>query len=166
MVLIFDRNLISCSTATCHPRMSFHSRFRECSCFSRYATLFGIANAEARITKLLRCMGLLEYRDTLAKDLSGGSKRKLNCLIAMLSEPDVLVLDEPSTGMDPGSRRCVKSSVYTRVCSLEFLFLSWLCFSRCFVSLKVMFLSRFCFSPVLVPSKRIHVSPCLVSAIM
>jgi ATP-binding cassette subfamily A (ABC1) protein 3 len=41
----------------------------------------------------------------LSKDLSGGNKRKLSVAIAMLGNPKVIFLDEPSTGMDPEARR-------------------------------------------------------------
>lgn len=53
---------------------------------------------------LLAAAGLDRYRDRLSRQLSGGMARKLGFCLAMLHDPTVLVLDEPSTGVDPVSR--------------------------------------------------------------
>jgi len=50
-------------------------------------------------------MDLNLYKNVLSKELSGGNKRKLSVAIAMLGNPPVVFLDEPSTGMDPQARR-------------------------------------------------------------
>jgi len=50
-------------------------------------------------------MGLTEYADRAAGGYSGGNKRKLSVAIAMIGEPSIVFLDEPSTGMDPVARR-------------------------------------------------------------
>ena len=49
--------------------------------------------------------GLANYKKTFAKNLSGGNKRKLNFAIALMNKPSIILLDEPSTGVDPESRR-------------------------------------------------------------
>jgi ABC-type branched-subunit amino acid transport system ATPase component len=49
--------------------------------------------------------GLEEKLDTMAGDLSGGQRRKLSVAIAFLGRPSVVFLDEPTSGMDPYSRR-------------------------------------------------------------
>jgi ABC-type multidrug transport system ATPase subunit len=54
---------------------------------------------------MLKRMALWNYREKLAGDYSGGNKRKLSVAIALLGDPKVLYLDEPSTGMDAHSRR-------------------------------------------------------------
>lgn len=59
---------------------------------------------QQRATDLLGRAGLLDARDRLAGRLSGGMRRKLGFCLAMLHQPDLLVLDEPSTGVDPVSR--------------------------------------------------------------
>lgn len=53
---------------------------------------------------LLEAAGLTTFRDRPAAQLSGGMRRKLGVCMAMLHEPSLLVLDEPSTGVDPVSR--------------------------------------------------------------
>jgi ABC-type multidrug transport system ATPase subunit len=50
-------------------------------------------------------MGLTEYANRSAGTYSGGNKRKLSVAIAMIGEPSIVFLDEPSTGMDPVARR-------------------------------------------------------------
>jgi len=55
--------------------------------------------------RLLEIGGLVPFRDRLAKHLSGGMKQKLGICCSLVSNPDVLLLDEPSTGVDPLSRR-------------------------------------------------------------
>lgn len=55
--------------------------------------------------RLLEIAGLVPFRDRLARHLSGGMKQKLGICCSLISNPDVLLLDEPSTGVDPLSRR-------------------------------------------------------------
>ncbi|KAJ3262719.1 ATP-binding cassette sub- A member 5 [Chytriomyces hyalinus] len=55
------------------------------------------------IEALLSDVGLLEKADTAAKNLSGGQKRKLSLAIALLGNPALILLDEPTTGMDAGA---------------------------------------------------------------
>jgi ABC-type branched-subunit amino acid transport system ATPase component len=50
--------------------------------------------------------GLEEKLDTMAWELSGGQRRKLSVAIAFMGSPEVVFLDEPTSGMDPYSRRC------------------------------------------------------------
>uniref|UniRef100_A0A452TZU1 ATP-binding cassette sub-family A member 3-like n=1 Tax=Ursus maritimus TaxID=29073 RepID=A0A452TZU1_URSMA len=57
------------------------------------------------VSKMLTSFGLLEKHDALAKSLSGGMKRKLSIIIALVGGSKVVILDEPTSGMDPVSRR-------------------------------------------------------------
>lgn len=68
------------------------------------ADAYGIARPDRRIDHLLDLTGLGPARDRLAAHLSGGMRQKLGVAMALLHEPDLLVLDEPTTGLDPASR--------------------------------------------------------------
>ena len=57
------------------------------------------------MTSSLADVGITEKRDTRAKELSGGQKRKLSVAVALIGDPKVIFLDEPTSGMDPFSRR-------------------------------------------------------------
>jgi len=72
-----------------------------------YADLFGVnrAEREQRSTVLLQAAGMLEFRRRLAAKLSGGMKQKLALVCALIHRPKVILLDEPTTGVDPVSRR-------------------------------------------------------------
>ena len=71
-----------------------------------FGRLFGHAQAERhrRIAELLESTGLEPFRDRPAGKLSGGMKQKLGLCCALIHDPDLLVLDEPTTGVDPLSR--------------------------------------------------------------
>ena len=72
-----------------------------------YADLFGVSKTErnARSTQLLEAAGMSEFRTRLAGKLSGGMKQKLGLVCALIHRPKVILLDEPTTGVDPVSRR-------------------------------------------------------------
>jgi hypothetical protein len=65
------------------------------------------------VDAMLKRMALWNYREKLAGDYSGGNKRKLSVAIALLGDPKVLYLDEPSTGMDAHSRRYAQINYVT-----------------------------------------------------
>ena len=72
-----------------------------------FARLFGQSGAERdrRISDLLRSTGLEPFADRAAKKLSGGMRQKLGLCCSLIHDPDLLILDEPTTGVDPLSRR-------------------------------------------------------------
>lgn len=72
-----------------------------------FGRLFGHDGAERarRIARLLEATGLAPFADRPAQKLSGGMKQKLGLCCALIHDPDLLILDEPTTGVDPLSRR-------------------------------------------------------------
>jgi ribosome-dependent ATPase len=72
-----------------------------------FSRLFGQSRAERRwrIEELLNSTGLEAFADRPAKKLSGGMRQKLGLCCALIHDPDLLILDEPTTGVDPLSRR-------------------------------------------------------------
>jgi ABC-2 type transport system ATP-binding protein len=70
-----------------------------------FAEIHGVADFHARRDQLLGMMQLAPYRARLAEKLSGGMKQKLALACTLVHEPQLIVLDEPTTGVDPISRR-------------------------------------------------------------
>jgi ABC-2 type transport system ATP-binding protein len=73
--------------------------------------LYGITRARERASELLELLGLTDAADRLTKTYSGGMKRRLDLASGLLHSPPVLFLDEPTTGLDPASRRTVWDEV-------------------------------------------------------
>ena len=69
--------------------------------------LYGLSGARlaGRINDVLSRLGLSDRRGDLVETLSGGLKRRVEIAKALLHQPSVLLMDEPSTGLDPGARR-------------------------------------------------------------
>jgi len=70
-----------------------------------YARVRGIVEPRKRVEGLIKGVGLTEFADRMAEKLSGGNKRKLSLAIALIGDPKVVLLDEPSSGMDPLAKR-------------------------------------------------------------
>jgi len=70
------------------------------------AALYGLdsASAHRRTEELIDALALSEFVDRFAKHYSGGQKRKLDIAVGMVNRPEILFLDEPTTGLDPLSR--------------------------------------------------------------
>lgn len=75
--------------------------------------MYGLPRALARqrSATLLESMGLSDKRDKLARTLSGGMQRRLNLIMALVHDPDIIVLDEPEAGLDPQSRVLVREYI-------------------------------------------------------
>jgi ABC-2 type transport system ATP-binding protein len=78
-----------------------------------FARLYGLrrAAARARVEQVLEIIGLADRAGDLAKSYSGGMQRRLNIGIGLLHAPRLLVLDEPTVGVDPQSRKAILDSV-------------------------------------------------------
>lgn len=74
------------------------------------AKIFGHYD-DARAQQLLKAADLDRFSDRLARNLSGGMRKKLGVIMAALAEPQLLVLDEPTTGVDPDSRTAILSLI-------------------------------------------------------
>jgi ABC-2 type transport system ATP-binding protein len=70
-----------------------------------FASIHGVRHFAERRTRLLELTGLEPFRDRRADRLSGGMKQKLALACTLVHEPPILILDEPTTGVDPVSRR-------------------------------------------------------------
>jgi ABC-2 type transport system ATP-binding protein len=67
--------------------------------------------ARSRADRLLGEMGLGAKRNKLASTLSGGMKRRMNVIMAIMHDPDIMVFDEPEAGLDPQSRVLVRDFI-------------------------------------------------------
>ena len=79
-----------------------------------YATIKWIKKnlIEALVKNMILEMALTEFTNKIAGRLSGGNKRKLSVAISMLGNPPIILLDEPSNGMDPEARRFMWSVIH------------------------------------------------------
>lgn len=80
---------------------------------SFFGRLYGMPRSELdrRVDEVLEVIGLSDRRDDLIKEFSGGMKRRLNIGIGLLHRPRMLILDEPTVGVDPQSRNAILESV-------------------------------------------------------
>lgn len=70
-----------------------------------YAKIRGVEQPAHNVQAVMQAVGLTQYANRMAEKLSGGNKRKLSLGIALMGNPSVLLLDEPSSGMDAASKR-------------------------------------------------------------
>lgn len=69
------------------------------------AGVYNINNKDSKISELIKIFKLEEIKDTKAKKLSGGWQRRLSIALALINEPKILFLDEPTLGLDVIARR-------------------------------------------------------------
>jgi ABC-2 type transport system ATP-binding protein len=80
---------------------------------SFFGKLYGLKGAalSARMAEVLEVLGLSERADERTENFSGGMQRRLNIGLGLLHEPELLVLDEPTVGVDPQSRNAILTAV-------------------------------------------------------
>lgn len=95
------QNIVLWGQLTCLEQLRFIGR------------MYGMRARDAREKglALLDCLGLAEKRDKTARTLSGGMQRRLNLAMALVHDPELLVLDEPESGLDPQSRVLVRDFI-------------------------------------------------------
>jgi ABC-type multidrug transport system ATPase subunit len=69
------------------------------------------SDSRVRVEQLIERFDIAEFRDRLVKNLSGGQRRRVDLAAGLIDRPQLLVLDEPTTGLDPRSRQVVWSTV-------------------------------------------------------
>jgi ATP-binding cassette subfamily A (ABC1) protein 3 len=70
-----------------------------------YAGVRGVSDAQRNARQIVKAVGLDRFASSMASKLSGGNKRKLSLGIALIGNPELVLLDEPSSGMDPLAKR-------------------------------------------------------------
>lgn len=101
MMGLCPQNLVIWESLTCLEQLEFMGRQYD----------IGRRSAREKALELLDMLGLADRRHKLAKTLSGGMKRRLNIALALVHDPEILILDEPQAGLDPQSRILVREYI-------------------------------------------------------
>ncbi len=98
---VCPQNITLWNNLTCLEQMQF------------VGEMYGLkrSSAQVRCLQLLRDLDLEARKNSLARQLSGGMQRRLNLALALVHDPEILVLDEPEAGLDPQSRVLVREYV-------------------------------------------------------
>jgi ABC-2 type transport system ATP-binding protein len=98
---VCPQNIIIWPKLTCYEQLVFIAR------------MYGVSSklSKSRADELLDQLGLKEKRNKLANTLSGGMQRRLNVLMALMHDPEIVIFDEPEAGLDPQSRLLVREFI-------------------------------------------------------
>ena len=97
------QELVLWNNLTCQEQLVFIAEM--------YNVSHQVALARAKV--LLEKIGLSEKSKKLVKTLSGGMQRRMNLIMALMHDPEILILDEPEAGLDPQSRVMVRDFIYS-----------------------------------------------------
>ena len=100
-----DHRAITAKVGYLSQRFSLYGDLSIDENISFFAEIHGVSNYAARRDHLLEITQLKPFRTRLAEQLSGGMKQKLALACTLVHEPEIILLDEPTTGVDPVSRR-------------------------------------------------------------
>jgi ABC-2 type transport system ATP-binding protein len=93
-------------------RFSFYEDLTIAENLDFVARLYGLADRRNKVTQALERLGLADRKNQLAGSLSGGWKQRLALAACILHEPDLLLLDEPTAGVDPKARRAFWDEIH------------------------------------------------------
>jgi ABC-2 type transport system ATP-binding protein len=102
---VADHRALTASIGYLSQRFSLYTDLSIDENVAFFAEIHGLRTYAARRARLLEMTGLTPFRTRLAGQLSGGMKQKLALACTLIHEPRLIVLDEPTTGVDPVSRR-------------------------------------------------------------
>lgn len=93
--------------------LAIHGNLKAWENVELFTSLYGIKGEKLKhtIDESLEYVGLLEKRNEFAKNFSGGMKRRLNIACAIGHQPDLLIFDEPTVGIDPQSRNFILEKI-------------------------------------------------------
>ena len=93
--------------------LAIHGNLKAWENVELFTSLYGIKGEalKASVEESLQYVGLLERRNEFAKKFSGGMKRRLNIACAIGHNPDLLIFDEPTVGIDPQSRNFILEKI-------------------------------------------------------
>jgi ATP-binding cassette, subfamily A (ABC1), member 3 len=103
--LLRDRELLQSKIGVCPQENVLFDLLSVYEHFVLFASLKSSTGGVLEIEALIKDLDLDEYRDTLAKNLSGGNKRKLQVGLALIGDTKLVLLDEPTAGLDVQARR-------------------------------------------------------------
>ncbi|MFX1278473.1 MAG: ABC transporter ATP-binding protein [Promethearchaeota archaeon] len=104
-----DANKIKKIIGVCPQEIVLYERLSARENINLIAKMHGLKKEDykEKTDNLLGRMNLLERADSLVKTYSGGMKRRVNVLMAVIHDPEIVIFDEPTAGLDPQSRRVV-----------------------------------------------------------
>jgi ATP-binding cassette, subfamily A (ABC1), member 3 len=117
-IMIEDFSVLRARTAASRflgvcPQFDTMDRMTVTEHLSFYARARGVPDVDNNVSEVIRAVGLFPFRHRMASKLSGGNQRKLSLGTAIIGNPSVLLLDEPSSGMDAVAKRVMWKVIFS-----------------------------------------------------